>query len=234
MNNNEMRQVVLDVMHQYGVVMDRPVQLKVKRNELAKQFDLIHIGKPGDVGYDLPTVFPFKEEYKDQDVRRECMQFMAREGKSADEVMAEIHESMIIEPGQRVLIPTGVSLEIPVGFWVALTARSSTSKLKLIVPLGIIDQGYRGELFAQVINIGTEPVIVRHGDRLAQIIMYEAVAHKTQIIEVDELASSERGATGFGSTGQSAKLNVKPIVKPNGVQTSFFDDIDPNNEDNID
>jgi dUTP pyrophosphatase len=248
-------QTVLDMFRRYGIGV--PLELKVKRNELAKQFALIHTGKEGDVGYDLPTVFQLKREYANEAVYNECIKFIKRECDNDGELMssfetaeeynayvqskiwAETHESMIIQPGERILIPTGISLEIPVGHWVSLKARSSTSKLKLIVPEGVIDQGYRGELFAQVINMGTEPVIVHHGDRLVQIVMYQAVAYRTTIVEVDELASSDRGATGFGSTGSSAKVDTVGAFaieshQKGAIGMEDIHDIDPNNVDTID
>lgn len=149
-------------------------QLKVKRNELANEFELMHIAKDGDVGLDIPVVFEDKG-------------------------------SITINPGERRLVPTGVRIELPDGYWASIEARSSTSKKSLIVPKGVIDEGYRGELFAQIINVGKEPVQINHGDRLIQLIMHERVIKDFDIIEVDELSESERGETGFGSSGQSAK-----------------------------
>lgn len=151
------------------------LQLKVKRNELAKEFELMHIAKAGDVGLDIPVVLEDKG-------------------------------SITINPGERHLVPTGIKIEIPYGYWASIEARSSTSKKSLIVPKGVIDEGYRGELFAQIINVGKNPVHINHGDRLIQLIMHERVIKDFDVIEVDELSESERGETGFGSSGQSAKL----------------------------
>lgn len=150
------------------------VDLKVKRSEAAKQFPLLATAKDGDVGLDIACTITSDCGYVE------------------------------VRPGERYLLPTGIQLEIPTGYWASIEARSSTSKQSLIVPKGVIDEGYRGELFAQIINVGTEPVTIRHGDRLIQLIVHKRHIQNFNIIEVDELSESERGETGFGSTGQSA------------------------------
>ena len=112
--------------------------------------------------------------------------------------------SIVINPGDRYLVPTDIRIEIPYTHWASIEARSSTSKRSLIVPKGVIDPGYRGELFAQIINVGKESVTINHGDRLIQLILHERVVKDFEVIEVDELSESERGESGFGSSGQSA------------------------------
>lgn len=111
--------------------------------------------------------------------------------------------SVVINPGDRYLAPTDIRVEIPYTHWASIEARSSTSKRSLIVPKGVIDPGYRGELFAQIINVGKEPVTINHGDRLIQLILHERVVKDFEVIDVDELSESERGESGFGSSGQS-------------------------------
>ena len=110
--------------------------------------------------------------------------------------------SLTIEPQSRGVIPTGIYLEIPDGYWASIEARSSTSKSMLICPKGVIDEGYRGELFAVLLNIGNTAVTINDGDRYVQLIMHERVIKDFTIEEVDELAPSERGDSGFGSTGR--------------------------------
>lgn len=107
-----------------------------------------------------------------------------------------------IEPKSRGVIPTGIHLEIPEGYWASIEARSSTSKSMLICPKGVIDEGYRGEMFAVLINVGKEPVTINDGDRYVQLIMHERIVKDINIEEVDELTPSERGDSGFGSTGR--------------------------------
>ena len=109
---------------------------------------------------------------------------------------------IVIEPHCRGVIPTGIFLEIPSGYWASIEARSSTSKSMLIVPKGVIDEGYRGELFAVLLNVGDKPVTIEDGDRYVQLILHERVAKDFDIEEVNELSPSERGDSGFGSTGR--------------------------------
>ena len=180
------------------------LQLKVKRGELAKEFDLLHIAKAGDVGLDIPAALPYVEGYEEkvQAYIMECKEFDIEPNENVINRLK--HGYITINPGQRYLVPTDIRIEIPEGYWASIEARSSTSKRSLIVPKGVIDEGYRGELFAQIINVGTETVHIFHGDRLIQLILHERVVKDFDIIEVDELSESERGESGFGSSGQSA------------------------------
>jgi len=109
---------------------------------------------------------------------------------------------VVINPGERFLVPTGIRVEIEEGYWASIEARSSTSKQLVIVPKGVIDEGYRGELFAQLLNVGNYPVIIHHGDRLIQLIIHKRHAKNLIVEEVDELSVSVRGESGFGSTGR--------------------------------
>lgn len=177
--------------------------LKVLRGNLAKEFPLLHTAKDGDVGFDVAVALPYKQEYHSelQKYYDDC----AWCGKSPDkDVENEImHGKIVINPGERHLLPTDIKLEIPKGYWVAVEARSSTSKKSLIVPKGVIDEGYRGEIFAQIINVGKEPVEIYHGDRLVQLIIQKNETRNTVVEDVDELSQSERGESGFGSSGKS-------------------------------
>jgi dUTP pyrophosphatase len=180
------------------------LQLKVKRGELAKEFDLLHIAKAGDVGLDIPVALPYRNNYK-EDVKNYLLECKELDVEPKEEIINRLkHGCVIVRPGQRYLVPTDIKIEIPEGYWASIEARSSTSKRSLIVPKGVIDEGYRGELFAQIINVGNETVYIYHGDRLIQLIMHERIIKDFDIIEVDELSESERGESGFGSSGQSA------------------------------
>lgn len=128
---------------------------------------------------------------------------IAKEGDVGLDLPATLPDGpVIINPGERYLIPTGIKIEVPEGYWASIEARSSTSKQSLIVPKGVIDEGYRGELFAQILNVGNNSVEIRHGDRLIQLILHKRIIKDFEIEEVDELSPSERGETGFGSTGR--------------------------------
>lgn len=180
------------------------MKLKVLRNELAKEFELIKVSKDGDVGYNLPAVLPYKDNW--EELYCEYIEECAENEEVPDKTYLNelIHGYVTIKPGHRQLIPTGIHVELPYGYWASIEARSSTSKMSLIVPKGVIDEGYRGELFAQILNVGTEPVTIHHGDMLVQMIIHKNYARDFEVVEVDKLSESERGADGFGSTGQSA------------------------------
>lgn len=110
--------------------------------------------------------------------------------------------SVTIAPGGIVKIPTGLALAIPPGYEGQVRPRSGLStRHGLTVPNapGTIDADYRGELFVALINLGPEAVEVRHGMRIAQLVI-APVAH-AEICEVDGLDETGRGEGGFGSTG---------------------------------
>lgn len=121
-----------------------------------------------------------------------------------------------IPPGRFVDVPTTViGVQPPADSWLMITGRSSTlRKHGLHVPVAVIDAGWRGPLFAGVWNLGTETVLVRAGDRLAQVI---AVHNKTAELLLAagpeiELEPHERGLAGFGSTGQSTPIQTAESV----------------------
>jgi dUTP pyrophosphatase len=188
----------------YDTVVNPEIELKVLRSDDAKQFDLIHIKKDGDVGMDLPALFPYQEKFMDKAVRQAYHLKQIGNNKSDADIEREMREHITIWPGDRGIIPTGIKLEIPYGWWASIEARSSTSKYKLDVPKGVIDEGYRGELFAVLLNIGHDKVDIRHGDRLVQLLIHKRHTQNLKVVEVDELSPSERGESGFGSTGKSA------------------------------
>ncbi|CAB4714644.1 unannotated protein [freshwater metagenome] len=111
-----------------------------------------------------------------------------------------------LEPGQRALVPTGVSIALPPGFAAFVHARSGMALragLGVVNAPGVIDAGYRGEIGVILINHDTVNVIeVARGDRIAQLVVQQ-VAHAL-VDEVAELPGSHRGEGGFGSTGGNA------------------------------
>lgn len=109
---------------------------------------------------------------------------------------------MVIEPSTFVDVPLGVAIKVPEGTWGLLTARSSTlRKHGLMVAQGVIDCGYTGPLFAGVWNMTDEPVKIEHGMRLVQYILMTNASLDVDAQQVDELPKTERGASGFGSSG---------------------------------
>lgn len=108
---------------------------------------------------------------------------------------------IIIEPGQYVDIPTQVEgTQLPLGYWAMITGRSSAlRKWRLHIPVAIIDPGWRGPLFVGVWNLGGNPVTVKPGDRLGQLILIPNNPAPVQVVtQVDE---HPRGLNGFGSSG---------------------------------
>ena len=110
--------------------------------------------------------------------------------------------SIILEPKQRVLVGTGLYFEIPEGFEVQIRPRSGLALKQGITVLnspGTIDADYRGEIKVILINHGDGPFVIEHEMRIAQMVI--AKYQQIQFKLVKELASSERGSGGFGSTG---------------------------------
>lgn len=108
-----------------------------------------------------------------------------------------------LEPGERAAVPTGLAVAIPEGYAGLVIPRSGhalRSGLSVVNGPGLIDSGYRGEIHAILINLGTESVSFQAGDRIAQL----AIVAIPEITweEVDDLDDTERGEGGFGSTGQ--------------------------------
>lgn len=112
-----------------------------------------------------------------------------------------VSRAVTIEPGQFVDVPCALGVQLPPHSWAFLTGRSSTfRKHGLLVINGIIDEGYRGELFAGVVNLGDKPVHVEMGQRLAQLIVIPRYANFKPVL-VQGLDEGERGDRGFGSSG---------------------------------
>jgi len=112
-------------------------------------------------------------------------------------------ETIQIFPGRIALVPTGIAVAIPPGYEAQVRPRSGLStKFGVTVPNapGTIDADYRGEVKVALMNLGQEPFTVEHGMRVAQMVV-APVAH-AEVVEVDELDDTARGAGGFGSTGR--------------------------------
>jgi len=118
------------------------------------------------------------------------------------DLAADIDQPIILEPGQRKLIPTGLALQIPGGYEAQIRPRSGLAIKKGIGILnspGTIDADYRGEVQIILINFGSENVRIERGDRIAQMIL--APVTRAEIIETEALSDTKRSSGGFGSTG---------------------------------
>jgi dUTP pyrophosphatase len=106
-------------------------------------------------------------------------------------------------------VPLGISVALPEGIWGLLTGRSSTIRKRgILVGQGIIDQGYRGPLFAACTNLSGEVAEIRRGDRIAQLIPLHLGSEAVRPVQVEELDPSDRGTNGFGSTDDLSDLRV--------------------------
>lgn len=116
-------------------------------------------------------------------------------------------ENLVLEPGQRALVPTGVSIALPEGYAAFVVPRSGLAArhgISIVNSPGTIDAGYRGEIKVMLLNTDREDSFtVNVGDRIAQLVIIPVV--QANFISVEELPSSERGAGGFGSTGTGRK-----------------------------
>lgn len=177
--------------------------VKIVRDERAKRYPLLEIKKDGDVGYDIPAVervvVPAANE-KNIRLYREFMERSKELERMGDLVGAEEAHQQALHCLPRAVIPTGIRIEMPNNLWASLEARSSSSQRMLITPDAIIDSGYRGELFGVVFNLGYEDYVIEPGDRVIQIIFHEKTLVRFK--EVQRLSPSQRGETGFGSTGR--------------------------------
>jgi len=123
-------------------------------------------------------------------------------GSSGMDIAAYIEQDVIINPGERALIPTGFSLSVPQGYEVQIRPRSGLAAKKGITVLntpGTIDSDYRGEIKVILINLSKDMFSVKNNERIAQMV----VCPIKQVIleEVKELSDTNRGVGGFGSTG---------------------------------
>lgn len=123
-------------------------------------------------------------------------------GAAGADVCALIESPVTLEPGKRTIIPTGLFFEIPEGYEIQVRPRSGLAAKYGITVLntpGTIDCDYRGELKIILINLGNEEFVINNGERIAQIIIAPVIQGDFQITET--LSETERGCSGFGSTG---------------------------------
>ena len=119
------------------------------------------------------------------------------------DLYACLEETVTIEPGKTVLIPTGLAMEIPVGYAGLIYARSSMGVKRGLAPankVGVIDADYRGEFMVALHNHGSTDQTVEHGERIAQLLVTPVIT--PGFAEVEELSDTARGSGGFGSTGK--------------------------------
>ncbi|MFD1882942.1 dUTP diphosphatase [Paracoccus pacificus] len=149
-----------------------------------------------------PTINVIFEEWADQALGLPSYETAGAAGADVRAQFAD-RQPVILAPGERRLIPTGLRIEIPLGYEVQIRPRSGLA-LKEGISLpnapGTIDSDYRGPLGVILINLGAEPVTIEHGQRIAQMVVAPVV--QAGFRQVRELGETERGQGGFGSTGR--------------------------------
>lgn len=119
------------------------------------------------------------------------------------DLCADLEAPLTLQPFERAAVPTGLSLELPEGHEGQVRPRSGLALREGVTCLntpGTIDADYRGEVKVLLINLGQAPVVVRRGDRIAQLVV--APVSRVEVLEVDALGETARGPGGFGSTGR--------------------------------
>ena len=124
-------------------------------------------------------------------------------GSAGMDLKADLKTSVTLNPMKRQLIPTGLFIELPIGYEAQVRARSGLSikyGITLINAIGTVDSDYRGELKVPLVNLGNEPFVIKHGERIAQLVVTKHDIVQWEIVE--RLEDTDRGSGGFGHTGK--------------------------------
>ncbi|KPF77514.1 deoxyuridine 5'-triphosphate nucleotidohydrolase [alpha proteobacterium AAP81b] len=127
----------------------------------------------------------------------------ATEGAAGMDVVAAVDAPLVLAPGARAAVPTGLAMAIPLGFEVQVRPRSGLAAkhgLTVANAPGTIDSDYRGEVKVLLVNLGDAPVTIERGMRIAQLVPAEVT--RATLAVVADLDATARGAGGFGSTGR--------------------------------
>ena len=125
-------------------------------------------------------------------------------GSAGADLRAAVGTPLVIQPGERALVPTGIAMALPANHEGQVRPRSGLAVkfgLTVLNAPGTIDSDYRGEIMVPLINLGAEEFVVEHGLRIAQLVI--APFHQADFHLVDDLEDTARGDGGFGSTGLS-------------------------------
>ncbi len=119
------------------------------------------------------------------------------------DLRADLSEPVTLKPLERMLVPTGLHIELPAGYEAQVRPRSGLAAkhgISIVNSPGTIDADYRGEIKVILVNLSTEDFVIAPGERIAQMVV--ARHERVEWEEADELEASERGVGGFGSTGR--------------------------------
>jgi dUTP pyrophosphatase len=129
-------------------------------------------------------------------------------GAAGYDLHSSVRDDIVIESGNQTMIDTGVGIVIPDGYYGRIAPRSSLAfKHGIDVMAGVVDSDYRGELKVILRNHGREALVVRYGDRIAQILLEKIILPEIEVVhhtqeEFEKMYTTERGSGGFGSTGK--------------------------------
>jgi len=129
----------------------------------------------------------------------DLLPFYATDGSAGMDLRADLAGKVVLRPNESMIIQTGVSIELPIGYEAQVRPRSSLSKKRIIVAFGTIDSDYRGVIGINIHNASNDVFEIYPLDRIAQMVVSKYERIKWQ--EVKELEGTKRGAGGFGSTG---------------------------------
>lgn len=127
----------------------------------------------------------------------------ATSGSAGMDVRAAVEYELFIEPNSIVMIPTNLSVEIPVGYEIQVRPRSGLAAnhgIGILNSPGTIDSDYRGEIKIIMINLSREKFVIKRGDRIAQLVVSKV--YKANLVQTEDLNHSSRGKGGFGHTGK--------------------------------
>lgn len=127
----------------------------------------------------------------------------ATEGAAGMDLFAALEGELTLAPGARAAVPTGLRIALEPGYEGQVRARSGRALregLAVVNAPGTVDSDYRGEVKVLLVNLGAEPLVVRRGERVAQLVVCPVA--RAALLEVDSLEDTARGEGGFGSTGR--------------------------------
>jgi len=127
----------------------------------------------------------------------------ATEGSAGLDLKAALSEPLTLGPGDRGVVPTGLKMEIPVGYEGCVRPRSGLAMkhgLTLTNAPGTIDADYRGEVKVLLVNLGREPIVLKRGERIAQLLISPVA--RVKVVKVEKVDETFRGEGGFGHTGK--------------------------------
>jgi dUTP pyrophosphatase len=204
MEISQLKKSVQEIAKTFGAIVEEKLgersQLEEQVRGMAKQVermvtDAIHSRTQGAAG-------KVKLRFKKLEHFRGELPSYATAGASGLDVRACLDQAVTIAPGERALIPTGLSVEIPYGYEVQVRPRSGlaiSKGLGLVNSPGTVDADYRGEVKVIVINLGQEAITLNDQERIAQLVVCPVI--QAQVEDASDLSETERGAGGFGSTG---------------------------------